>query len=115
MKVVVQIPCFNEADTLPGVLADVPRTMPGVDRVELLVIDDGSSDGTAEIAKQHGVTRVVRHNGNRGLARTFLTGLETALEMGADVIVNTDGDHQYPGESIPALIAPIVRGEADLV
>ena len=115
MKVVIQIPCFNEAETLPSVLGDLPRAIPGVDTIEVLVVDDGSSDGTAEIARQLGVTRVVRHNGNRGLARTFLTGLETALEMGADVIVNTDGDHQYPGASIPALIAPIAAGEADLV
>src|SRR5882672_4089016 len=107
MKLVVQIPCFNEAETLPRVLADLPRSIPGVDQIEVLVIDDGSSDGTAEIASSLGVTRVVRHNGNRGLANTFLTGLETALEMGADIIVNTDGDHQYPGASIPALIAPI--------
>ena len=79
------------------------------------MIDDGSSDGTSQIAKAHGVTRVVRHRGNRGLASTFLTGLETALEMGADVIVNTDGDHQYPGNSIADLVAPILDGEADLV
>jgi glycosyltransferase involved in cell wall biosynthesis len=115
MKVVIQIPCFNEADTLPGVLADLPRSIPGATSIETLVIDDGSSDGTAEVALAHGATRVVSHRGNRGLANTFLTGLETALEMGADVIVNTDGDHQYPGESIPALVAPVIAGDADLV
>lgn len=115
MKLVIQIPCYNEADTLPSVLADLPRSVPGIDVIETLVIDDGSSDGTAQVALAHGVTRVVSHRGNRGLANTFLTGLETALEMGADVIVNTDGDHQYPGESIAALCEPIVSGEADLV
>jgi glycosyltransferase involved in cell wall biosynthesis len=115
MKLVVQIPCYNEAETLPGVLADVPRSIPGVDVIETLVIDDGSTDGTAEVARAHGVTHVVRHRGNRGLASTFLTGLETALELGADVIVNTDGDHQYPGAAIPELVRPIVDGEADLV
>lgn len=115
MKLVVQIPCYNEAETLPAVLADLPRQIPGIDAIEVLVIDDGSRDGTAEIARAHGVARVVRHRGNRGLARTFLTGLETALDMGADIIVNTDGDHQYPGASIADLCGPILRGEADLV
>src|SRR5689334_960837 len=115
MKLVIQIPCFNESETLPSVLADIPASVPGIDVIETLVIDDGSSDGTAQIARGLGVTRVVSHRGNRGLANTFLTGLETALEMGADVIVNTDGDHQYPGTSIAALCQPIVNGEADLV
>jgi glycosyltransferase involved in cell wall biosynthesis len=115
MKLVVQIPCYNEAETLPRVLADLPRSIEGIDAIETLVIDDGSRDATAEVARALGVTRVVRHRGNRGLARTFLTGLETALEMGADVIVNTDGDHQYPGSSIGELVAPILNREADLV
>lgn len=115
MKLIIQIPCYNEAETLPSVLADIPRAIEGIDEIEVLVIDDGSKDGTAEIARRHGATYVVRHRGNRGLASTFLTGLETALELGADVIVNTDGDHQYPGASIPDLVRPIVAGEADLV
>jgi glycosyltransferase involved in cell wall biosynthesis len=115
MKLVIQIPCFNEAETLPSVLADLPRRLPGIERIETLVIDDGSTDDTAAIARAHGVTRVVCHRGNRGLARTFLTGIEVALEMGADILVNTDGDHQYPGASIGPLVAPIVDGQADLV
>lgn len=114
MKLVIQIPCFNEAQTLPRVLQDLPKTVPGFDEVEALVIDDGSSDATAEVARGLGAT-VVRHRGNRGLAHAFLTGLETALERGADVIVNTDGDHQYPGSAVAALVEPIVKGEADLV
>jgi glycosyltransferase involved in cell wall biosynthesis len=114
MKLVIQIPCFNEADTLASVLADIPSQLPGIDVIETLVIDDGSSDQTADIARAH-ASRLVQHRGNRGLARTFLTGLEVALEMGADVIVNTDGDHQYPGSSIAALVQPIVERTADLV
>jgi glycosyltransferase involved in cell wall biosynthesis len=115
MKLVIQIPCFDEANTLPEVLADLPKALPGVDVIETLVIDDGSRDDTSAVAARLGVTRVVRHRGNRGLARSFLTGLEVALEMGADVIVNTDGDHQYPGGSIGELVEPIVDRSADLV
>lgn len=115
MKLVVQIPCYNEAKTLPEVLADIPRSLPGIDEIKVLVVDDGSTDGTPEVALQHGADVVVRHQGNRGLAQAFLTGLEAALEQGADIVVNTDGDHQYPGSSIGELAAPIARGEADLV
>lgn len=114
MKLVIQIPCFNEEQTLPTVLADVPVSIPGVDEIIVLVIDDGSSDQTAAVARSHGA-QVVSHRGNKGLARTFLTGLETALDLGADIVVNTDGDHQYPGDAIPDLVAPIMAGEADLV
>ncbi len=115
MKLVIQIPCHNEAQTLPQVLADIPRSVAGIEEVAILVIDDGSTDDTAKVARQHGAHHVVRHFRNRGLAQAFLTGIETALEMGADVIVNTDGDHQYPGRYIEELVAPVVRGEADLV
>lgn len=115
MRLVVQIPCLNEEKTLPQVLADIPREVEGVDDVQILVVDDGSTDRTVEVAREHGATRVVSNRGNRGLAQTFVRALDVALEMGADVIVNTDGDHQYPGERIPELVAPILRGEADLV
>lgn len=114
MKLVIQIPCYNEAATLPLVLAALPRSLAGVAELCVLVIDDGSSDGTAEVARLYGAM-VVRHAGNRGLAQAFATGLETALELGADVIVNTDGDNQYPGAALERLIAPIIAGEADLV
>lgn len=115
MKVIVQIPCFNEEATLPLVIADMPRAIPGVDVLETLVIDDGSSDRTVEVARQLGVDHVVRHNGNKGLAAAFQTGIDACLRLGADIIVNTDGDNQYPQAMIPDLIAPILRGEADMV
>ena len=115
MKLIVQIPCLNEAETLPATLAEIPRKIDGFDEVEILVIDDGSTDGTAEIAKRHGVEHVQRSSRSRGLAATFKAGLETALALGADVIVNTDGDNQYAGSDIPRLVAPILRGEADMV
>jgi glycosyltransferase involved in cell wall biosynthesis len=112
---VIQIPCFNEEATLPATLADLPRQVPGFARVEWLVIDDGSRDRTVEVARAHGVDHVVSVPVNRGLANAFLTGLDTALRLGADAVVNTDADNQYDGSFIPALVAPIVAGTADLV
>lgn len=115
MKLIVQIPCYNEARTLPGTLADIPRRIAGIDRVEVLVIDDGSSDGTAAVARAAGVEHVVRHKTNKGLAEAFRSGIEAALAAGADIIVNTDGDNQYPGSAIPDLVRPILEGRADIV
>ncbi len=115
VKLIVQIPCFDEEQTLPLTLAAIPREIPGVDCVEILVIDDGSRDGTAEVARRLGVEHVVRHPVNRGLAQAFQTGLDHALRLGADVVVNTDADNQYPGGAIPDLVRPILEGRADLV
>lgn len=115
IKLVIQIPCFNEAETLPVTLADLPRDVPGVDVVEWLVIDDGSSDGTAEIARSLGVDHVVVHARNRGLAAAFLTGLDAALRVGATVVVNTDADNQYDASCIPDLVRPILAGGIDIV
>ncbi|HUF87549.1 MAG TPA: glycosyltransferase family 2 protein [Thermohalobaculum sp.] len=112
---IIQIPCFNEAAQLPAALAALPREVPGFERVEWLVIDDGSSDGTAEVARAHGADHVVRHATNRGLAAAFMTGLETALRLGADAIVNTDADNQYDATCIPDLVAPVVEGRAQMV
>jgi len=112
---VVQVPCLNEEDNIGAVIADVPRQISGVDEVKVLVIDDGSEDATASVATEAGADRVVRHSANQGLAAAYSTGLKTALDMGADVIVNTDADNQYPGDLIPQLVAPVVNGQADLV
>lgn len=115
MKLIIQIPCFNEAATLPATLADLPRSVPGFDKVEWLVIDDGSSDETRRVARDHGADHVVGHTSNQGLARAFMTGLDACLQRGADVIVNTDADNQYRAAGIPALVAPVVDGSADIV
>ena len=114
-KLIIQIPCFNEAETLPKTLAGLPRHVKGFYKVEWLVIDDGSTDNTGQVAKEHGVDHIVRHTHNQGLARGFMTGLNTCLDLGADVIVNTDADNQYNSENIPALTAPILAGKADIV
>lgn len=115
MYLIIQIPCYNEADTLPQTIAALPTRIPGVDRIETLIIDDGSTDDTVAVAQKLGVNHIVRHPRNRGLAAVFQTGLNTCLCLGADIIVNTDGDNQYPGDQIPQLIAPILQGKADMV
>lgn len=115
MKLIIQIPCLNEAETLPQTLAELPTHIDGVTAIEVLIIDDGSTDETVAVARAHGVQHVVRHNANKGLAAAFQTGLNACLERGADLIVNTDGDNQYPGGYIPALVRPIVDREADMV
>jgi glycosyltransferase involved in cell wall biosynthesis len=115
MKLIVQIPCYNEEHTLPQTVADIPRQIPGVDQVEILIIDDGSTDRTVEVARGLGVDHVIQNKRNRGLARTFRTGLDACLKLGADIIVNTDGDNQYAGQDIPKLIRPILAGTADIV
>jgi glycosyltransferase involved in cell wall biosynthesis len=115
MKLIVQIPCLNEESTLPLVLSTIPKSIEGIDEIEILVIDDGSTDKTIEIAKQHGVKHILRHIGNQGLGRSFHDGVLEALELGADIVVNTDGDNQYPQDRIGDLVQPILRGEADIV
>jgi glycosyltransferase involved in cell wall biosynthesis len=114
VKLVIQIPCYNEEDTLAAVLADLPVSLPGIDNIQVVVIDDGSTDKTAAIATMLGAY-VVPHTGNKGLAAAFQTGLDACLALGADIIVNTDGDHQYSGADIPALIKPILDGDCDMV
>ena len=115
MKLIIQIPCYNEEDTLPGTLHDLPRSLPGVEHIEWLVIDDGSTDRTAEVAQAHGVDHILRLKQNQGLARAFLAGLEHALRLGADIIVNTDADNQYQGQDIERLVAPIISHHAEIV
>jgi glycosyltransferase involved in cell wall biosynthesis len=115
MKLVIQIPCHNEEKTLPQTLGELPRSLSGVDQVDWLVIDDGSTDRTAEVAESLGADHVVRLRKNQGLAKAFMAGLDTALRLGADIIVNTDADNQYWGEDVARLIQPILNGKADIV
>ena len=115
MKLMIQIPCYNEAGTLAISLAELPREVHGFDAVEWLIVDDGSSDETVKVAKENGVHHVVRHTRNQGLARAFMTGLDACLNLGADVIVNTDADNQYNADDITGLVAPILEGRADIV
>ncbi|MGD2206006.1 MAG: glycosyltransferase family 2 protein [Anaerolineae bacterium] len=115
MKLVIQIPCYNEEATLPLTLQDLPRALPGVDQVEYLVIDDGSTDRTAEVAQELGVHHLVRLRQHRGLATAFVAGLEEALRLGADIIVNTDADNQYRGADVERLVTPILHKQADIV
>ena len=115
MKLIIQIPCYNEEQTLPQTIADIPREIEGVDQVELLIIDDGSTDRTIEVARELGVNHIVINKKYIGLARSFRNGMDTCLKAGADIIVNTDGDNQYVGEDISSLVAPILSGQADIV
>lgn len=115
MKLFVQIPCLNEAETLPMVLREIPRKIKGIDSIEVLIINNGSTDDTVKIAKELGVKHFVNHVGRRGLAQAFRDGLWYCLKNGADIIVNTDGDNQYPGAYIPDLVRPIVEGKAEMV
>jgi glycosyltransferase involved in cell wall biosynthesis len=115
MKLIVQIPCLNEEATLPATIADIPRAIEGIDEIELLVVDDGSTDRTVEVAREHGVEHIVRLTNNKGLAAAFQAGLDASLKLGADIVVNTDADNQYRGADIAKLVAPVLAGEADIV
>ena len=115
MKLIVQIPCLNEEKTLPLVMKDIPKKIEGISEIETLIIDDGSTDKTSEIAKELGVDHIVRLSSKHGLAHAFMIGLDTALKLGADIIVNTDGDNQYSGHDIPRLIKPILDNKAEIV
>jgi len=115
MKLIIQIPCLNEAKTLPGTLADLPTALPGIDAIEVLVIDDGSTDETSAVARAHGVHHIVRFKRRKGLAAAFTAGIDASLRAGADIIVNTDADNQYAGASIATLVAPLLSGQAEIV
>jgi len=115
MKLIIQIPCYNEEHTLPQTFADLPKSIPGIDVIETQIVDDGSDDATVEVAKRLGVTHIVSFKNNKGLAAAFRAGAENALARGADILVNTDGDNQYFGGDIPKLVMPIVEGKADIV
>ena len=115
MRLIVQIPCFNEEETLPQTVADIPRQIDGIDSVEILIIDDGSSDRTIEVAREIGVDHIICNKKNIGLAKSFRKGLDACLQLGADIIVNTDGDNQYAGWDIPKLVQPVLDGTADMV
>jgi glycosyltransferase involved in cell wall biosynthesis len=115
MKLVIQIPCYNEEESLPITLRSLPRALDGIESIEWLIIDDGSTDGTVRVAREHGVDQVVQHYHNQGLSRTFMTGLDACLRRGADIIVNTDADNQYDARDIPKLIQPILEGRAEIV
>jgi glycosyltransferase involved in cell wall biosynthesis len=115
MKLIIQIPCYNEEQTLPATLADLPKSLPGIDDIEVLIIDDGSSDATSEVARQQGVHHIVRQTRNKGLAHGFKTGIDACLRLGADIIVNTDADNQYQGQDIALLIQPILANKAEIV
>ena len=115
MKLIIQIPCFNEEKTLPGTIKDLPEEIEGIDGIEYLVINDGSTDKTALVARQLGVNHIISFPNNRGLARGFIAGIDACLKLGADIIVNTDGDNQYRGNNIEKLIQPIISGDADIV
>ena len=115
MKLIIQIPCLNEEETLPLVLRELPTELPGIDRIETLIIDDGSTDATVAVAQQAGVDHIVSHPRNFGLARAFQTGFDTCLRLGADIIIHTDADNQYPSRYIAELVAPIAAGKSDMV
>jgi len=115
MKLIVQIPCLNEEETLPLTIRDIPRTIEGIETVEILVIDDGSADRTSAVARELGVTHIIRFANTQGLAKAFMVGLDVSLKLGADIIVNTDADNQYNGEDFAKLVKPVIEGKADMV